>query len=252
MGASKNLKAVDACAHLGEGRHLSLCTDDLLAQMDEAHIARTVVSPVDHYLAVHNREGNDLVLSAVRAHSDRLTGMASANPWFGDAAVEEVRRALGEGLSGLVIHSIYQGFRLADHVVNPILEVVADFDVPVYAHTGTAGQAEPFHIVDLALRFPSVNFIMGHAGSSDYGEDAVRALEFAPNIWLETSRNGPANYGLWKVKDCLSRMVFGSSAPEYIPATERDTLCDVFTEDEDQRAVLRDNIQDVFKGRLAR
>ncbi len=250
MGTRGDFPAVDAHAHLGEGRHLSLSADDLLAQMDEAHIERAVVGAVDHHMAVHNREGNDLVLSAVRAHGGRLTGMASVNPWFGVAAVEEIRRALGEGLSGLVIHSVYQGFRLGDHVVDPVLEVVAALDVPVYAHTGTAGQAEPFHAVDLALRFPSVNFIMGHAGSSDYGEDAVRALEFAPNIWLETSRNGPANFGLWKVKDCVSRVVFGSSAPEYIPAIEIETLCDMITEAEDQEAIFRDNVQGVFKGRL--
>lgn len=250
MGAVGGLAIVDAHAYLGEGRHLSLSVDDLLAQMDEAHIERSVVVPVDHYLAVHNREGNDLIRSVVRAHGDRFTGMATANPWFGDAAVDEVRRALDEGLSGLVIHSVYQGFRLGDHVVDPILEVVAELGVPVYAHTGTAGQAEPFHAVDLALRFPSVNFVMGHAGSSDYGEDAVRALEFAPNIWLETSRNGPANFGLWKVKGCVSRVVFGSSAPEYIPALEIETLCDLLTEVEDQEAVFRNNIHDVFRGRL--
>ena len=250
MGRNQDLAIVDAHAYLGQGRHLSLSVDDLLERMDEAHIERAVVVPVDHYLAVHNREGNDLILSAVRSHADRLTGMACANPWYGDAAVEELRRALGEGLSGLVIHSVYQGFRLGDHVVNPILEVAADLDVPVYAHTGTAGQAEPFHAVDLALRFSSLNFVMGHAGSSDYGEDAVRALEFAPNIWLETSRNGPANFGLWKVKDCVSRVVFGSSAPEYIPAIEIETLCDMITEAEDQEAIFRDNVQGVFKGRL--
>ncbi|MDP6775875.1 MAG: amidohydrolase family protein [Candidatus Latescibacteria bacterium] len=252
MGARNDIHAVDAHVYLGEGQHLRLSLDDLLAQMDEARIERAVVSPVDRLLAVHNREGNDLVLSAVRAYGDRLAGWATANPWFGDAAVEEVRRALGEGLSGLAINSIYQGFRLSDHVVDSILEVAADLDVPVYAHTGTAGQAEPFHVVDLALRFPSVNFIVGHAGSSDYGEDAVRALEFAPNVWLETSRNGPANFGLWQVKDCVSRVVFGSSVPEYIPAIEIQTLCDIFTESRDRQAIFRDNIHDVFKGRLGR
>lgn len=87
---------------------------------------------------------------------------------------------------------------------------------------------------------------MGHAGSSDYGEDAVRALEFAENVWLETSRNGPANFGLWKVRDCASRVIFGSSAPEYIPAIEIETLCDVFTGTEEQDAILSDNVRHIF------
>ena len=252
MSSKKDLPIIDAHAHLGEGHHLSLGVDELLEQMDEAGIERAIVNPVDHYLAVHNREGNDLIQAAVREHPDRLVGMATANPWFGAVAIDEVRRALGEGLSGLIIHSVYQGFRLDDHLVDPLLEAIVEFDLPVYAHTGTAAQAEPFQATELARRFPSLNFIMGHAGSSDYGEDAVRALEFAPNLWLESSRNGPANYDFWRVRGQVSRVVFGSSAPEYIPAIEIETLAEVFQEDEERAAVFRENIQKVFKGRLER
>lgn len=181
MPVSPGGPIVDAHVHLGEGYHLSLGVDELLGRMDEAGVERAVACPVDHFVAVHNREGNDLMLDAVRSHGDRLSGMAAANPWFGDQAVEEARRALGEGLSGLFVHSVYQGFRLDDHIVDPLLEGVAEFGVPVYVHTGTAAQAEPFQATELARRFPELNFIMGHGGSSDYGEDAVRALEFAPH-----------------------------------------------------------------------
>ncbi len=78
-----------------------------------------------------------------------------------------------------MLHPIYQGFRMSDTIVNPLFKVAAEFDVPVYAHSGIAGIAELFHEVELAQRLSTVNFIMGHTGSSDYGEDSVRALEFA-------------------------------------------------------------------------
>jgi len=244
------MKTIDSHVYLGDGRHLSQNTSTLLRLMDEAGVERAIACPVDRCLAVHNAEGNDVVISAVREHPDRLMGMACANPWYGDGAVSELRRALDSGLHGLFLHPNYQGFGLGDHIVDPLIEVAADFGVPVYAHTGTAGIAEPFHVAELARRFPEVNFIMGHAGSSDYGEDAVRALEFAGNVWLETSRNGPANFGFWKVKKCLSRVVFGSSAPEYIPEIEIETLCDVLTEGKEREAVLSGNIRDVYKGTI--
>ncbi len=185
---------IDAHVYLGQGEHLQQSVDQLLALMDEAKIDKAVVCPVDRFLAVANREGNDLMLEAVGRHPDRLAGMAAANPWYGPAAAQEIRRALEAGLTGLMVHSVYQGFRLSDHILDPLLAVAAEFGVPVYAHTGTAGLAEPLHAAELARRFPSINFIMGHAGSSDYGEDAVRAMEFAQNLWLETSRNGPGNF----------------------------------------------------------
>ena len=244
------MKRIDAHVNLGQGWHLQLSVDELLRQMDDAEIELAVACPVDRYLAVSNAEGNDLILAAVRQHPDRLVGMAAANPWYGRPAVDEVRRALEAGLQGLMIHSLYQGFRLSDHLVDPLLEVVAEFGVPVYAHSGTAGIAEPFHVVELARRFPSVNFIMGHAGSSDYGEDAVRALEFADNLWLETSRNGPANYGFQRIRGLTSRIVFGSSAPEYAPVAEIETLCDVFTTPQEQEMLFWENTQAVFRGQL--
>lgn len=244
------MKRVDAHVHLGQGLHLQLSVDELLRQMDEAEIELAIACPVDRYLAVFNAEGNDLILDAVRQHPDRLVGMAAANPWYGQRAVDEVRRSLEAGLRGLMLHSVYQGFRLDDHLVDPVLEVVAELAVPVYAHSGTAGIAEPFHVVELARRFPSVSFIMGHSGSSDYGEDAVRAMEFADNLWLETSRNGPGNWNFQKMRGLTSRIVFGSSAPEYVPAVELETLSDAFTTPREQEMVLWDNIHAVFRGHL--
>jgi predicted TIM-barrel fold metal-dependent hydrolase len=241
---------IDAHVSLGRGEHLSLDVGDLLSLMDEAHIAQAVATSVDRFVAVDNREGNDFLLSCVRQHPDRIVGLAAVNPWYGQRAVAELRRALDEGLLGLFLYPNYQGFRLSDHIVDPLLEVVAELDLPVYAHSGTAGIAEPLHVTELARRFPSVNFIMGHGGSSDYGEDAVRALEFADNVWLETSRNGPANFNFWKVRNVWSRAVFGSSTPEYIPAIEIETLCDIFQDDAQQEAILARNIRRVFKGRL--
>lgn len=244
------MKWIDSHVYLGQGEHLQITEKELLSQMDEADVAVAVICPVDRCLAVHNRKGNDLMLRAVHRHPDRLVGMATANPWYGDAAVRELRRSLNAGLAGLMIHAPYQGVRLSDHLVDPLLEVAAEFKVPVYAHTGTAGLAEPLHVAELARRFPTVNFLMGHAGSSDYGEDAVYATSFADNLWLETSRNGPGNFNFFKIRNLTSRVVFGSSAPEYIPAIEIKTLCDVFTTPAEQEAVLCRNIQDVFRGRL--
>jgi len=241
---------IDAHVHLGEGLHLQLAADELLRLMDEADVSVSVACPVDRCLAVDNEEGNDLLLAAMREHPDRIAGMASVNPWYGEKAVAELRRALGEGLVGLVLHPLYQGFRPTDPLVGPLVEVAAEFDVPVYIPTGTAGIAEPFHLAELARRFPGVGFMMGHAGASDYYLDAVRALEFADNLWLESSRNGPGNYQLFETSGLLGRLVFGSGAPEYIPAVEADVIRDTLTDEKTLAAIFGENIRRIFKGRL--
>ena len=241
---------IDAHVHLGEGRHLQLALDELLSLMDEAGVTVAIACAVDRYVAVDNREGNDLLIAAVRQHPDRIVGMASANPWFGERSVAELQRALEGGLLGVMIHPLYQGFRLSDPIVDPLLKVAEKFNVPVYAPTGTAGIAEPFHVAELARRFQNVQFIMGHAGASDYYLDAVRALEFADNVWLESSRNGPGNYQLFEAHNLLDRVVFGSGAPEYVPAVEADVLRDTFSDEKILEGILEGNIRRLYGGRL--
>ena len=244
------MSIIDGHVNLGQGEHLQLTADELLGLMDEAEVAVSVACSVDRYLAVDNKEGNDLLIAAVSQHPDRIVGMASANPWFGRRAEEELRRALEEGLLGVMIHPLYQGFRLADPIVYPLLEVAREYDVPVYAPTGAAGIAEPFHLAQLAHRFPEVQFIMGHAGASDYYLDAVRAVELTDNVWLESSRNGPGNYQLFEARSQLDKLVFGSAAPEYIPAVEADIVRDTLPDEDVLEGIFRTNIERVFQGRL--
>lgn len=244
------MPGIDVHAHIGEGAQMLLAVDDLLRLMDEADLAVAVVCPMDRQTAVDNREGNDFVIRAVRAHPDRLAGMAVANPWYGRRAEDELRRALDAGLVGLKLHSVLQGYRLSDPLVHPLLAIAAERQAPVYAHTGTAGLAEPFHLVELARQFPSLPFIMGHAGASDYYWDANRGLEFSENVWIETSRNGPGNYVQWKRLGLTQRVVFGSNAPEYIPALELATLRDVFDDPADQARIYAEAARLIFKEKL--
>ncbi|HUV07389.1 MAG TPA: amidohydrolase family protein, partial [Spirochaetia bacterium] len=137
------MQIIDIHVYLGEGRHLQLGTRALLDLMDEAGVDYAIACPTDRYLAVFNREGNDLLLRAVKEHPDRIGGMASVNPWFGEPALAELRRSLDAGLMGVMLHPLYQGYRLSDDLLYPLLQIASDYKVPVYAHTGTAGIAEP-------------------------------------------------------------------------------------------------------------
>ena len=241
---------IDTHVHLGNGVHLQLSTDGLLALMDEAEVAVAATCAVDRYLAVDNVEGNKLLIEAVSAHPDRLMGMASANPWLGSRAVTEVRRALDAGLHGVMAHPLYQGFRLSDPIIDPLLELAREFDVPFYAPTGIPGIAEPFHLAELARRFPDVRFIMGHGGASDYYYDTVRATQMIGNVWIESSRNGPGNYQLFAAHGLLDRLVFGSGAPEFIPVVEAAVIRDTIPDENVLAGIFADNAAALFKGRL--
>jgi predicted TIM-barrel fold metal-dependent hydrolase len=238
---------IDAHAHVGQGRYKSLTPEALLHQMDAFGVERAVICPVEEQIILHNRDGNDFILSQVGQFPTRFVGFAVANPWYGDPAVEELRRSLGEGLRGLKLHPTLQGFAVNDPIVYPVVEEAARHRAPIYVHTGTAHFGEPFQLAELARRYPNVTFIMGHAGASDFWYDIPRCHQFAPNILFETSRNGPANYNHMMLNIGADHIVFGSNAPESLYCLEMASIGDVVKDQEALDKIFGLNIARVLE-----
>jgi predicted TIM-barrel fold metal-dependent hydrolase len=237
---------IDAHAHVGHGRIKSLSADDLLRQMDENGVDRAIICPVEEQIVAFNHEGNLFILDQVRRHPQRFLGFAVANPWFGEIAVRELEWALAEGLRGLKLHAVYQGFPMNDAIVYPLVEVAARQHVPVYAHCGSAHFGEPLRLVELARRFPEVTFLMGHSSFSDFWNDLPRCHQFAPNILFETSRNTPGNFQQIGDEIGTDFMVFGSNAPEHYYQVDMPTLREVFPDPGDQEKIFHRNIARVL------
>lgn len=204
---------IDGHCHVGVGHEYQQSVRELLDKMDALGVDRAVICPVDRCIAVDNREGNDFVINAAKAHSQRLYAFATANPWYGKRAVQELQRAMGEGARGIKLHPALQGFLLCDELVYPLVELAEEFNVPMFFHTGTPAFALPTQLVELAQRFPRVNFIMGHMGSTDFKGEAPLAAASVENVYLDTSwilphwtRQAIANVG-------PDRVLFSSDSP---------------------------------------
>jgi predicted TIM-barrel fold metal-dependent hydrolase len=181
--------------------------------MDAQGVGQAVLSPAGEYEALRNAEGNASVADAVRRHPGRFIGFAAINPWWLDQGVDELKRAREEyGFAGLVIHPILQGFEANDPLVFPLVEAAVARDMIVYVTGGAPYLAMPYKIADLAGRYPSGRFVMGHAGW-DFHFDVPYCLEACPNLWAETSRNGLANLESLVRQFGAQRLLFGSDYP---------------------------------------
>lgn len=81
---------------------------------------------------------NDRIAEAVSTHPDRFSGLAAVGFEDADSAVEELDRAVGTlGLKGLIVNSHIKGTYLDAPQYRPILEKLADLDVPLYLHPQT-------------------------------------------------------------------------------------------------------------------
>lgn len=203
---------VDGYCTLGEDREYDLTPDMLLAALDAAEVDQAVIAPPDRWMAVRNTEGNDSMLAAARAHPDRFLPACTASPWNGAEACAELRRAAGEGARMFVLCPHVQGFMLGDEIAFPLAEVAAELALPVYVHTGSAS-ASPFQLALVAEEHPEVNWIMGHAGRTDYWNDVPDAVLMAPNVYLERSFSLPEILR-WQMETLPDeRCIMGSAAP---------------------------------------
>jgi predicted TIM-barrel fold metal-dependent hydrolase len=234
---------IDAYCTLGMDREYDLVAERLLPEMEKAGVDRAVVAPVDRNLAVHNQAGNDYVLEAAARYPARLIPACSVNPWLGDEAVHELRRAVASGSRMLVLHPFVQGFVADDELVFPLIEVARAERIPIYIHTGPPGNATPWQVAGLARRFPGTDFIMGHCGATDFWNDVVVAARTADNCYLEASLARPFGFAGYIQQLGEAKGLMGSFAP----------INDLVFEWEQMRRVLPPGeFAGVYGGNLAR
>ena len=210
---------IDAHAHVGTSLFgVGQSVEDLLASMADNGIALSIVAPLKPP-GYHLGPENDRIAAAVRAHPDRLAGFARVDPWQGEAAVAELRRALDElGLIGLYLHPFEEQFAANDELVFPLLALLRERGLPLLLAGGYPGFSHPSQIGDLARQFPEVTIVATHGGQLNISglllADAARMLRANPNVVMETS-------GIYRedfIEDTVAelgaeRVVFGSNAP---------------------------------------
>jgi hypothetical protein len=242
------MRIFDAHCHIGQGFGYSATAEGLLKEMDACGVERAAVVPADRQIAVANKEGNDEVLKAAREHPDRLTAFCTVNPWYGEDALEEMRRAFGAGAAGLKLHPVLQGFSIIDPVARPVVELAVGLGKPVYFHTGTPVCSTPFQLSELCLQSPSGIFIMGHAAYSDYWNDVVAAAKCAPNMFIETSTHLPLVVRLLADELGTGRLVYGSNYPLNQMALEIEKITRYLAAAPDIDRLFYGNIERILKG----
>ena len=139
------------------------------------------------------------------------------NPWFGESACRELRRAVAEGAKMLVLAPALQGFCFGDDLPDDLLAVAAELRVPVYVHTGPHAFGAPTQLLLAAAEHPGVRFILGHCGSTDFAGDMPALIRSASeNLWFELSLVRPTG----AVEICQGRRPPPADLRQFRPAKQ--------------------------------
>ena len=184
--------AADAHAHVfGEervlhGRAIHFPAGTLIREMDRhgVDLALVIARPsaqlgLDDLIQLHDR-----LAAETQPYRARLALAAWASPRLGRSGIRELDRTVGTlGFRAIKLHPEQDQFLLDDLAVDRCVEVAAEHGVPVVAHTALAVHgAEPWRLVRLAARHPSVTFVMAHLGADGGMLQSLSAVELAADV----------------------------------------------------------------------
>jgi uncharacterized protein len=172
--------------HAAPGQDLA----PLLRAMDENGVEMGAVCAVV-------RPGEDAdaanrgIVAHVRAHPDRLVGLACVVPTDADAPDRLRHWVHEEGLRGLKLHPSMQSFFPSEARARPTIEAAAELGVPVLVHTGTvpipgtrSRHDDPLEIDDLALAVPAARLVIAHGDPLGHAP-GIAAKH--PNVYFDTT-----------------------------------------------------------------
>jgi uncharacterized protein len=190
---------------------------------------------------------NDRVQAAIRKYPNRLRGFVFLNPAH-PAMLEELQRRLAAGFCGIKLALLQYPAALDSPPVLALCEIAAARGIPVFFHQGlTAASSDP---AVLLKRFPSVNFIIAHAGVQ-YFEQAIGLARAHRNVWLDTSSYfvTPAKLRRLVREVGPRKLIFGSDVPVMArdSAEALDKIRALPVSEPDRAAILGENLQHILE-----
>ncbi|MFP5221482.1 MAG: amidohydrolase family protein [Acidobacteriota bacterium] len=208
---------------VGTGR-----VEDLLERLDAAGIERAAV----HAAATAPAQvvpANNWSIELARAEP-RLIPFGTIHPGFKDFEAE-FSRLERAGIRGIKIHADFQGFRLDDPALRPVLEAMQGRFTALF-HVGDRlppheNPSCPAKLKAIRKDFPGLCIIAAHLGGYLHWAEALEHLA-GTDVYLDTSSSLPY------LDDALLRAIldrhspemvlFGSDYPLFDPGRELDRL----------------------------
>ena len=116
-------------------------------------------------------------------------------------------------IKAIKLHSYHSNIAINDPKMIPYIELAKKHHLPFIIHTGGCENARCIHVLDAALKNPTINFIMVHMDLGSDRKEALECLGKADNLYGDTTWV-PMEITLEAIKRYGShKILFGSDGP---------------------------------------
>jgi len=180
-----------------QGSRLVGC-EELLEEMDRTGVEKSVIFGFPWERPEVYRRHNDYIMESVARHPDRLLGLGCFS-LGSDACVEEARRCLDAGLSGLGELAVYKGTFSVHSIpaLDPLMTLCRERDVPLLLHTNEpVGHHYPGKtsisledLYEFLKTYPDNRIILAHWGGGIFFYRLLKKEvgDVLKNTWFDTA-----------------------------------------------------------------
>jgi predicted TIM-barrel fold metal-dependent hydrolase len=210
---------MDLVTEAARSRNCSATLENWQRSLDEADIQMAVCLPIPPYLTFED-------LKRARELDARIIPFSGVDFTRQHNIELSLQQDVNQGAKGIKLHPIIQNLPLHDIRIHEAVEAFAPHNLPILLHCGTMSYylgeeketrqtpayGEVRYTQKLVSDFPTVSFVIGHAGLFEVQEVMERLGEFK-NVWADISFQSPEN-----VTELISifgpdRVLFGSDWP---------------------------------------
>ncbi len=202
-------------------RNFVASLENMQKSLDASRVQYTCCLPIPPYVTFENMREAALVDSRVIP----FTGIDFSDEIMMRDLENIFSRQVHEGARGMKIHPIVQNISLQDHRVRNAVKFFGVHGLPVLFHSGVTSYYHGAEKVkqqprygnisdaeDLVIHFPSVPFIVGHAGGIEVDE-VIEKLPRYDNVFVDTSFQSPEHITALVHAFGSERVLFASDWP---------------------------------------
>ncbi len=216
---------IDMHTHIGDILDFHISGELLLEAMDKYGIDYALVSSSECIEADHNGallsdqipqlEANQKVIDFAKSHRDRIGVLIWGKPHTEqcDEKLEQLLVNNRDIIHGIKIHPFHSAIPFHHPNVQQYIRLAAKYHLPVLTHTAPDKNCNADLVREMALKYPSVNFIMGHMELGTDNKTAIKYIAQTPNLYGDTAWVYPEN-AVNAVAMCgAQKLLFGTDAP---------------------------------------
>ena len=227
--------------------------EQTIDRMNEWGIDKSVILPIA------TKPSQQTVINdwALQQDSERIVCFGSVHPDAEDA-IDEVWRIKEMGLHGIKLHPDYQGFFINDKKLDPLLDAIAQAELPVVFHSGfDVVSPDVIHCLaqpalEMIQRHKSLKVVLAHLGCNDCWQDVYDLLAgIDGEVYFDTaftSRKCPDDI-MQKIieKHGAERILFASDMPWDSPDLIRQKILGLKISDDAKEKILGLNAKRLLK-----